>query len=132
MAANLVAAQSIGLLAQLICGWTVIAGCSLMFFYGGCDFTLHLLYYSGSLSENFSVAMPTAAMAFIVLAFVVTGPANTSYGYFDLGRWGATFWVLVSAVIGMISCKIGLDLLGVKAPEPHGERRPLTIKNSEP
>ncbi|CAK9039901.1 unnamed protein product [Durusdinium trenchii] len=105
--------QSSGLLAQLLFGWTVLAGCILFFFYGGCVLALHLFYYSGTVMENSSTTLPTLAMAVLVLFFVLSG-SGTTYGYMDLGKWGGLFWVLLSGIAGIICGYFFLDFLGVK------------------
>mmetsp|Transcript_18431 Transcript_18431/g.34528 ORF Transcript_18431/g.34528 Transcript_18431/m.34528 type:complete len:223 (+) Transcript_18431:117-785(+) len=115
-------AQSAGILCQLLFGWTVIAGCCLMFFYGGCELVCHLYYYSGTVSENSTTTLPTLSMAGLTVWFVLSGSGST-YGYMDLGRWGGLFWVLMSAILGLVAGKLYLDFLGVK---PLGESHAIT------
>eukprot|EP00439_Symbiodinium_sp_Y106_P038048 s6216_g4.t1 len=107
-------AQSAGLLCQLICGWTVLSGCCLLFFYG-CELVCHLFYYSSTVVENSTTTLPTLSMGALVIWFVLSG-------------WGGLFWVCASGAIGMVFGKFFLDFLKV---QPLGESSPLTAQASQ-
>ncbi|CAJ1410076.1 unnamed protein product [Effrenium voratum] len=105
--------QCAGLAAQLLAGWTVLAGCILFAYYAGFEMMCHLFYYSGSVTVNSSTALPSLSMAGLILCFVMSGN-GISYGYMELGRWGGVFWVLVSGVAGFFLAKGFLVYLGVE------------------
>jgi len=113
--------QSSGLLMQLIFGWTAFSGCILFFYYGGCEIACHLFYYSGTVMENSTTTLPTLAMAALVVFFVLSGNGEQR-GYWDLGRFGSLFWVLMCGIGGMLSGYFFLQYLGVKKGD---ERTPL-------